>query len=77
MVRGCGPERGWQERERAGPTARQDHRRGRRLPPSALDTAETIRTAAHQNRSRGPGHPAVPGVGPSAVEVWGPGGGFR
>ena len=41
---GCGPEGGWEERGRAAPTRRWDHRRGRQLPSSVLDIAETVRT---------------------------------
>lgn len=37
----CGPDGGWEEKTGAGPTGRQDRRRG--LPPSAPDTAEAIR----------------------------------
>lgn len=50
---GCGLEGSWEERGRAGSTRRRDHRRGRQLPPSALDIAETIRTLLTITRAGG------------------------
>lgn len=52
IVWGCGPERGWEERKRAGSTRKQGHRRGRWLPPSAQDTAGIIGRPAHQDCGR-------------------------
>lgn len=52
IVWGCGPERGWEERKRAGSTRKQGHRRGRWLPLSAQDTAGIIGRPAHQDWGR-------------------------